>query len=181
MKKITFLVSALSLCGAAFAQTDMSWSMSSWSPHRQLEYRMCQTLNGSEQWEFQHSMDRLNGVEEDAYVRAINKASDANGAITSWNATTMTGTYGSVTTGSENQALAGTSMFAMSYQDRMGTWITDGQAYDLLLKSASSQERSIIEGTWDYLGETTQEAILHTIKRSSMIMAPTDAQRKWWK
>jgi hypothetical protein len=168
MKKLTLLVAAMSMCiGAAIAQDGMKDHH--WTTDQMAMHRIHKTLNGGEQWAIMHELGELSGGYEHVFYMAINKACEQNGGGTmdgsAWTPSADT------TMGSENQTINGESMYAMTYQDRMRRGITDGQAWDLLVKGVSDAERGVIEETWPKLTDTCQMAILHVIKRSSLMSA----------
>ncbi len=150
-----------------------------WNADKEAMWRICHTVNASDQWEITHGLNLLPGSYEDLYYRAINRASDANGAH--WNNGVVWTPGQSTEMGSENQQMAGESMYAMSYQDRCKKDITDWDAMMLLMKGVTDNERGVIESTWPTLTESAQHAILLVIKRSQFVTPITSDDMMRWK
>jgi len=158
-----------------------------WDAADEAHYRIWRTLNATDAWAIRHELRMLPGSDEDLYYRAMNRASDSNGA---WGGATWASTHGRSTnmnttamTGSENQTVNGESIYALSYMQRARmNDISDVDAYDLLLNGVSFAERGVINSTWPRLTETTQHAILTLIKRSMFVTPPTsDMEDRWWR
>lgn len=165
MNVTAMTVLALSMCSVSgYAQSD-------WNDSKQLQYRSMKTLNACEQYDLNMMLRHMPGSFEGVFAKAINKASDDNGAMLTGSSTTST-----MTTGTNNERMTwGTSGWRNQMMMNEGT---DWDAYRKLLNSVSGSERALIEQKWPTLSGREQDAILHVIKRSWMVMPPTDMDMK---
>lgn len=168
------------LCLAAVALVAGAYAMdnSKWDAQQECTYRIMSTLTGGEQYDLYHNLYELPGSFEETYFRAINHASDKNGAM--YTTVAVRPGSGDVTAGTENQTINGMDYYAVSYWDRCKKDVTDWDAYQMLVNGVNSNERGVIEETWPNLTEGCQHAILKVIKRSWCIGAPNADQVNWW-